>query len=150
MLGILKKSEAPQGKFILLVASDFKMAAIAEPAIRGQKYFGWLSFFMKGLIAISFKKIGDFQFHSLFVTYRDSLLIALETLRNVFGYSKYSLGWEITSNQAESGSFFENFDYFITMLFMNSDVLPDDFAKHSAWYPFESDLINREEKLMAY
>ena len=92
MLGILKKSEAPQGKFILLVASDFKMAATAKPAIGGQKYFGWLSFSMKGLIAISFKKIGDFQFHSLFVTYRDSLLIALETLRNVFGYSKSSLG----------------------------------------------------------
>ena len=74
MLGILKKSEAPQGKFILLVASDFKMAATAKPAIGGQKYFGWLSFSMKGLIAISFKKIGDFQFRSLFVTYRESLL----------------------------------------------------------------------------
>ena len=78
MLGILKKSEAPQGKFILLVASDFKMAATAEPAIGGQKYFGWVSFSMKGLIAISFKKIGDFQFHSLFVTYRDSLLMQLK------------------------------------------------------------------------
>ena len=29
---------------------------------------------MVGLIDISFKEIGDFQFHSLFVTYRDSLL----------------------------------------------------------------------------
>ena len=26
-------------------------------------------------------------------------------------------------------------DYFITMLFKNSDVLPDDFAKHSASKP---------------
>ena len=30
----------PLNVFILLVASDFKMAATAKPAIRGQKYFG--------------------------------------------------------------------------------------------------------------
>ena len=47
---------------ILLMVSDFKMAATAEPAIRGQKYFGWLTFSTKGLIDISFKKIGDFEF----------------------------------------------------------------------------------------
>ena len=62
------KSEAPQGMFILLVASEFKMAATAKPAIRGQKYFAWLTFSMIGLIDISFKKIGDFEFHALFVT----------------------------------------------------------------------------------
>ena len=47
MLGILKKSEVTQIKFILLVASDFKMAATTKPAIRGQKYFGWVTFSMK-------------------------------------------------------------------------------------------------------
>ena len=52
----------------VLVASDFKMAATAKPAIRGQKYFGWLTYSMVGLIDISFKKIGDLQFGSLFVT----------------------------------------------------------------------------------
>ena len=62
MIGILKKSKDPLNKFILLVASDFKMAATAEPAIRGQKYFGWATFSMIGLIAISFKKIGNFEF----------------------------------------------------------------------------------------
>ena len=62
MLGILKKSEVTQIKFILLVASDFKMAATTKPAIRGQKYFGWVTFSMIGLIDISFKKIGDFEF----------------------------------------------------------------------------------------
>ena len=62
MLGILKKSEVTLKTFILLVNSDFKMAATAEPAIRGQKYFGWVTFSMIGLIDISFKKIGDFEF----------------------------------------------------------------------------------------
>ena len=68
MLGILKKSEAPQNLFILLVVSNFKMAATAKPAIRGQKYFGWLTYSMIGLNDISFEKIGDFEFHPLFVT----------------------------------------------------------------------------------
>ena len=68
------KSEVAQGMFILLVASEFKMAATAERAIRGQKYFAWLTYSMVGLIDISFKKIGDFEFQSLFVTHRDSLL----------------------------------------------------------------------------
>ena len=54
------------------------MAATAKPAIRGQKYFGWLTYSMVGLIDISFKKIGDFEFQSLFVTHRDSLLICQE------------------------------------------------------------------------
>ena len=67
-------SEVTLKKFILLVNSEFKMAAMAKPAIRGQKYFGWLTYSMVGLIDMSFKKIGDFQFGSLFVTYRDSLL----------------------------------------------------------------------------
>ena len=62
MVGILKKSEVAQGKFILLVTSDFKMAATAKLAIRGQKYFRWVTFSMIGLIDISFKKIGDFEF----------------------------------------------------------------------------------------
>ena len=62
MLGILKKLEVAQGKFILLVTSDFKMVATAKPAIRGQKYFGWVTFSMIGLTDISFKKIGDFEF----------------------------------------------------------------------------------------
>ena len=62
MLGIFKKSEVAQGKLILLVVLDFKMAAIAKPAIRGQKYFGWVTFCMIGLIDISFKKIDDFEF----------------------------------------------------------------------------------------
>ena len=62
MLGILKKSEVALKKFILLVNSEFKMAATAKPAIRGQKYFGWLTYSMVGLIDMSFKKIGDFEF----------------------------------------------------------------------------------------
>ena len=62
MLGILKESKVPENKFILLVTSDFKMAATAKPAIRGQKYFGWLTYSMVWLIDISFKKIGDFEF----------------------------------------------------------------------------------------
>ena len=68
MLGILKKSEVTLKKFILLVNSEFKMAATAKPAIRGQKYFGWLTYSMIGLSDISFKKIGDFEFPPLFVT----------------------------------------------------------------------------------
>ena len=62
MLGILKKLEAPQNLFILLVVSNFKMAATAKPAIRGSKYFGWLTYSMIGLIDISLKKIGNFEF----------------------------------------------------------------------------------------
>ena len=89
MLGILKKSEAPQNLFILLVISNFKMATTAKPAIRGQKYFGWVTFSMIGLIDINFKKIGDFEFHSLFVMYRDSLLI--EYLLKKSQYQKYKV-----------------------------------------------------------
>ena len=74
MLGILKKLEVTLKKYISLVNSEFKMAATAKPAIRGQKYFGWLTYSMVGLIDISFKKIGDFQFGSLFVTQGDDLL----------------------------------------------------------------------------
>ena len=59
---VILKSEVAQGMFILLVASEFKMAATAKPAIRGQKYFAWLTYSMIGLIDISFKKIGDFEF----------------------------------------------------------------------------------------
>ena len=55
-------------KFTLLLASKFDAAATAKPAIRGQKYFGWLTNSMIGLIDISFKKIGDFEFGRLFVT----------------------------------------------------------------------------------
>ena len=55
-------------KFILLLASEFEAAATAKPAIRGQKYFGWLTYSMKGLIDISFREIGDFEFGQLFVT----------------------------------------------------------------------------------
>ena len=62
-------------KFILLVASEFEAAATAKRAIRGQKYFGWLTYSMIGLIDISFKKIGDFEFGRLFVTQGDNLLI---------------------------------------------------------------------------
>ena len=54
--------------FILLAASEFEVAATPKPAIRGQKYFGWLTYSMLGLIDISFKKIGDFEFGWLFVT----------------------------------------------------------------------------------
>ena len=66
--------EVTETMLILLVASEFKMAATAKRAIRGQKYFAWLTYSMVGLIDISFKKIGDFEFQSFFVTYRDSLL----------------------------------------------------------------------------
>ena len=58
----------PQGMFILLVASEFKMAATAKQATGGQKYFAWLTYSMIGLIDISFKKISDFEFGRLFVT----------------------------------------------------------------------------------
>ena len=50
------------------VTSEFKMAATAKLAIRGQKYFAWLTYSTIGLIDISFKKIGDFEFHRIFVT----------------------------------------------------------------------------------
>ena len=60
--------EVTETMFILLVASEFKMAATAKPVIRGQKYFGWLTYSMVGLIDISFKKIGDFEFGRRFVT----------------------------------------------------------------------------------
>ena len=49
-------------EFILLVASEFEVATMPKPAIRGQKYFGWLTYSMLGLIDISFMKIGDFEF----------------------------------------------------------------------------------------
>ena len=62
------KSEVPQGMLVLLVASKIKMAATAKRAIGGQKYFGWLTYSMIGLNDISFEKIGDFEFHQLFVT----------------------------------------------------------------------------------
>ena len=65
---VTDQSEAPETMFILLVASEFKMAATAKPAIRGQKYFGWLTYSMVGLIDISFEEIGDFEFGRLFVT----------------------------------------------------------------------------------
>ena len=68
------RSEAPQIMFILLVASEIKMAATAKRAIRGQKYLTWLTYSMVGLIDISFKKIGDFEFRQGFVTQGDSLL----------------------------------------------------------------------------
>ena len=55
-------------KFILLLASELEAAATAKRAIRGKKYFGWLTYSMKGLIDLSFKKIGDFEFGRLFVT----------------------------------------------------------------------------------
>jgi hypothetical protein len=62
------KSEVALDMFILLVASKIKMAATAKRAIGGQKYFGWLTYSMIGLNDISFEKIGDFEFHQLFVT----------------------------------------------------------------------------------
>ena len=62
------KSEVAQGMLVLLVASKIKMAATAKRAIRGQKYFQWLTYFMIGLNDISFERIGDFEFHQLFVT----------------------------------------------------------------------------------
>ena len=62
------KSEVPQGMLVLLVASKIKMAATAKRAIRGQKYFGWFTYSMIGLNDISFEKIGNFEFHQLFVT----------------------------------------------------------------------------------
>ena len=62
------KSEDAQGMLVLLVASKIKMAATAKRAIRGQTYFGWLTYSMIRLNDISFEKIGDFEFRQLFVT----------------------------------------------------------------------------------
>ena len=56
----------------------------------------------------------------------------LETLRDVFGYSKYIFSWENISKYAKSGCFSKECDYFMMMLFMNSDLLPDDFVKYPA------------------
>ena len=37
-------------------------------------------------------------------------------------------------------------DYFITMLFTNSDVLPDDFAKHSVTNSKRHKILHKEQK----
>jgi len=65
---VMLQSKVAQTMFILLVASEFKMATTAELANGGQKYFTWLTCSMIGWIDISFKIIGDFEFRRLFVT----------------------------------------------------------------------------------
>ena len=61
------------------------MAATAKRAIRGQKYFVWLTYSMVGLIDKSFKKIGDFEFPSLFVTQGDNLVKGINLLQICIG-----------------------------------------------------------------
>ena len=73
--------------FILLVASKIKMAATVKRAIGGQKYFGWLTYSMVGLIDISFEEIGDFEFGRLFVTKGDDLLKVVTVLQTTTSVS---------------------------------------------------------------
>ena len=63
MVGISKKSDAPQGMFILLSKSENRGISFTHVHCADHKYFGKLTLCLQVFNGASLKKISDFEFH---------------------------------------------------------------------------------------